>query len=69
MLFCYLHNHRTKNRSNGKNQITRQKPDHTAKTESHGKNQVTRDKLGTKCDLQAPHEGPGYGVTVHMYML
>ena len=44
--------------------VSRQPPDHTAQTRSHGTNQVTRDKSGTKRDLQAPHGGPGYGVTV-----
>ena len=52
--------------SHGSNQITRQKPEHMTKAGSHGKNQVTRDKLGSKCDLQAPHGGPGYGVTLHL---
>ena len=46
--------------------VSRQPPDHTAQTRSHGTNQVTRDKSGTKRDLQAPHGGPGYGVTVHI---
>ena len=46
--------------------VARQPPDHTAQTRSHGTNQVTRDKSGTKRDLQAPHGGPGYGVTVHI---
>ena len=46
--------------------VSRQPPDHTAQTRSHGTNQVTRDKSGTKRDLQAPHGGPGYGVTVQM---
>ena len=46
--------------------VSRQQPDHTAQTRSHGTNQVTRDKSGTKRDLQAPHGGPGYGVTVHL---
>ena len=41
----------------------------TAATRSHGTNQVTRDKTGTKRDLQAPHGGPGYGVTVHIMIL
>ena len=48
--------------------VSRQPPDHTAQTRSHGTNQVTRDKSGTKRDLQAPHGGPGYGVTVHMLL-
>ena len=46
--------------------VARQPPDHAAQTRSHGTNQVTRDKSGTKRDLQAPHGGPGYGVTVHI---
>ena len=46
--------------------VSRQPPDHMAQTRSHGTNQVTRDKSGTKRDLQAPHGGPGYGVTVHV---
>ena len=48
--------------------VSRQPPDHTAQTRSHGTNQVTRDKSGTKRDLQAPHGGPGYGVTVQMVL-
>ena len=46
--------------------VARQPPDHAAQTRSHGTNQVTQDKSGTKRDLQAPHGGPGYGVTVHI---
>ena len=46
--------------------VSRQPPDHAAQTRSHGTNQATRDKSGTKRDLQAPHGGPGYGVTVHL---
>ena len=37
-----------------------------AKTRLHGKTQVTRNKSGTKCDLQAPHGGLGYHMTVHL---
>ena len=46
--------------------VARQPPDHAAQTRSHGTNQVTRDKSGTKRDLQAPHGGPGYDVTVQI---
>ena len=49
--------------------VSRQPPDHTAQTRSHGTNQVTRDKSGTKRDLQEPNGDPGYGVTVHIYIL